>query len=217
MVLPVLDTMPPTVATWTTLSDWYLILGTVAGVIVGGYMVYMIAKNRERPGRVAPKYHAEGDWGHWKTVVLTLCVTGSVLALVEYESFAAVSMVTIPNDPNALQIGVTGRQFSWSFTYPNGHQTFGNLIVPAGQTVILNLTSADVTHSFYIPALEVAKDVQPGIYNQLWFNQPNVGVYTIQCRQLCGVGHAFMKGNLTVLSPSDYAKWYSALPAPGGK
>jgi len=209
-----LDATPPTVQIFSTLQNYYLILGGAASVIVIGYMVYQIAKNRERPGRKVPAFHhEEGDWGNWKGIVMLLCVTGSVLAFVEYQTFASANLVAIPDPPNTLQVGVVGRQFSWSFTYPNGYTDFQNLTVPQGEIVILNMTSADVTHGLYIPALDVAKDAQPGVYNQLWFNATQPGTYTIQCRQLCGVGHALMLSKLVVDTPSVYNAWYSKLPA----
>ncbi len=215
MLYSPLDAIPPTVAIWTTLSNWYVIFGTAAGVVVTAYMVYQIMKNRVKPGREVPAYHheEEGDWGNWKGVVLLLCLTGSVLAFVEYQTFASASLITIPSAPNSLHVEVTGRQYQWSFSYPNGYTDFNNLTVPANQIVILNLTSADVTHGFYIPALSVAKDAQPGITTQMWFNATQTGVFPIECRQLCGVGHTLMLSKLVVLSPADYQKWYSALPS----
>jgi cytochrome c oxidase subunit II len=216
-----LDATPPTVELWTTLQNYYLFLGGAAAVIVIGYMTYLIVHNRERPGRQVPAFHhEEGDWGNWKGVLMILCITGSVLAFVEYETFASASLISLPGDPG-VTVGVTGRQFAWSFTYPNGYTDFQNLTVPAGQIIILNITSADVTHGFFIPALDVGKDAQPGIYNQLWFNATQPGVFTIQCRQLCGVGHALMLSKLIVMPESQYQTWYSKLPqapaASGGK
>ncbi|HEV2389236.1 MAG TPA: cytochrome c oxidase subunit II [Nitrososphaerales archaeon] len=214
-----LDATPPTVQIFNTLQNYYLILGGAASVIVIGYMVFMIAKNRERPGRQVPAFHhEEGDWGNWKGVLLLLCVTGSVLAFVEYETFASANLISIPDPPSAIQVGVVGRQFVWSFTYPNGYTDFQNLTVPLDTIVILNITSADVTHGFYVPELDVAKDAQPGIYSQLWFNATQPGTFTIQCRQLCGVGHALMLSKLVVESASAYNAWYSKLPvAPSAK
>lgn len=209
-----LDATPPTVQIFNTLQNYYLILGGAAAVVVIGYMVFMIAKNRERPGRQTPAYHhEEGDWGNWKGVVLLLCVTGSVLAFVEYETFASANLISIPDPPNTIQVGVVGRQFVWSFTYPNGYTDFQNLTVPLNTVVVLNITSADVTHGFYVPELDVAKDAQPGIYSQLWFNATQPGTFTIQCRQLCGVGHALMLSKLVVESAAAYNAWYSKLPA----
>lgn len=214
MLYSPLDAIPPTVAIWTTLSNYYVLLGTAAGVVVTAYMLFYIMKNRQKPGRAVPAYHhEEGDWGNWKGVVMLLCVTGSVLAFVEYQTFASASLLTIPDPPNNMNVNVVGRQYSWSFTYPNGYTDFKNLTVPANQIVVLNVTSADVTHGFYIPALDVGKDAQPGITTQLWFNATQTGTFTIECRQLCGVGHALMISKLVVLSPSDYQKWYSAIPA----
>lgn len=204
---------PPTVAIYSALQSYYIFLGTAAGVIVGIYMVYNIIKNRERPGRQAPAFHhEEGDWGNWKGVVLLLCVTGSVLTFVEYQTFASANLVALPNDPN-MTIGVTGRQYSWSFTYPNGYTDYQNLTVPINQIIILNITSADVTHGFFVPALDVGKDAQPGIYNQLWFNATQPGTFTIECRQLCGPGHADMLSKLVVLPTDQYNTWYAKLPA----
>ena len=207
---------PPTVAIYSALQSYYLILGTAAGVVVVVYMVYNIMKNRQRPGREAPAFHhEEGDWGNWKGVVMLLCVTGSVLAFVEYETFASANLISIPSDPG-LTVGVTGRQYSWSFTYANGYTDFQNLTVPQNTIVVLNITSTDVTHGFFIPELDVAKDAQPGIYTQLWFNATQTGVFTIQCRQLCGAGHATMLSKLVVVPESQYTTWYSKLPAAKG-
>lgn len=208
---------PPTVTIFNTLQNYYLFLGILASIIVIGYMVFQIAKNRDRPGRKAPAFHEEtGDWGNWKGILMLLCVTGSVLAFVEYETFASANLVALPNDPG-VTVGVTGRQFSWSFTYPNGFTDYQNLTVPMNQIIILNITSADVTHGFFIPALDVGKDAQPGIFNQLWFNATQSGSFLIECRQLCGAGHALMLSKLVVLSDSAYSTWYSKLPTTPAK
>jgi cytochrome c oxidase subunit 2 len=218
MFLPApLAVTPPTVATWNSLQNYYLFFGIAATVIVIAYMMFLIVKNRARPGRAVPAYHEEeGDWGNWKRIVLLMCITGSVLAFVEYETFASASLIAIPSDPTALHINVTGRQYQWTFSYANGYTDFQNLTVPAGQIVILNITSADVTHGFFIPALDVGKDAQPGFYNQIWFNATQTGVYTIQCRQLCGPGHALMLSKLVVDTPQQYQTWYSSLPSTSG-
>ena len=205
---------PPTVTIFSTLQNYYLFFGGAASVIVIAYMVAMIVRNRDRPGRKVPAFHEEpGDWGNWKGILMLLCVTGSVLAFVEYETFASANLVAIPDPPNALQIGVIARQFSWSFVYPNGYTDYQNMTVPVNSIVVLNMTSADVTHGLFIPALDVAKDAQPGLYNQLWFNATQPGTYTIECRQLCGSGHALMLSKLVVVSSAEYQKWYSALPS----
>jgi cytochrome c oxidase subunit II len=209
-----LDVQAPTDVIWWSLFRTYMFLGFAAGTIVTGFMIYWIVKYRHKNVKEAPKFHDESGWGNWKSVVMTLLITGTVLGFVEYQTFASVNLINPPTgaDP-PLTINVTGQQFVWSFTYPNGHVLFHNLIVPVNQIIILNITSDDVDHSFSIPSLSVAKDAIPGEYNFLWFNATNVGnvVNGIRCKELCGVGHALMVGNLTVLSQSAYDQWYSSL------
>jgi cytochrome c oxidase subunit II len=212
-VTPPLVATPPTVQIFNTLQTYYLVLGGAAAVIVVGYMVAMIVKNRERPGRTVPAFHEEkGDWGNWKGILMLLCVTGSVLTFVEYETFASANLISLPNDPG-VSVGVLGVQYRWIYVYPNGYTDYQNLTVPQNQIIILNITSGDVTHGFFIPALDVGKDAQPGIYNQVWFNATQTGVFTIQCRQLCGVGHATMLSKLVVLSDAQYQAFYAKLPS----
>lgn len=208
-----LDVTAPTVQMFNTVQFYYVYLGALAGAIVFVYMFYQIFKNRERPGRQVPAFHhEEGDWGNWKSVVGLLCITGSVLAFVEYQTFAASGLISLPGDPG-VNVSVTGRQYTWTFTYPNGYTDYQNLTVPVDQIVVLNITSADVTHGFFIPALDVAKDAQPGIFNQLWFNATQTGTFIIECRQLCGAGHALMHSQLVVVPQAQYNAWYAKLPS----
>ena len=206
--------MPPTVAIWTNLQNFYLVGGAGATIVVFGFLIYTIAKNRERPGKKAPAFaQPKSEWGNWKVILVLVALAGGLDALVEYETFASASLVAIPNAPDALHIGVTGHQWVWQYTYPDGYSSFSNMTVPEGQIVILNITSADVTHGFFIPTLDVGKDAQPGIVNQIWFNATQTGVFTIECRQLCGVGHALMISKLVVDTPQQYQAWYAKLPA----
>jgi cytochrome c oxidase subunit 2 len=194
------------------LLRYYLFLGTAAGVVVMGFMFYWISKYHHTQVKAAPKFHEESGWGNWKSVVLTLLVTGSVLGFVEYQTFASTNLINPPTNADPpMTIGVTGQQFVWTFTYPNGYTSFKNLIVPVDQIIILNITSVDVDHSLNIASLSVAKDAIPGQYNFLWFNATNIGLFVndIRCKELCGVGHANMIGNLSVLAQPAFNSWYA--------
>src|SRR5438876_10244876 len=148
----------------------------------------------------------------WKGAVATLAVTGTVLFIVQFQTFASFGLIVPPPQAltSGLHISVVGRQWSWTFIYPNGYSS-GNLTVPAGQDVVLNVTSRDVTHSIFIPSLAVGIDATPGRYNTMWFNATQTGVYIIRCRELCGVGHFTMFAKLTVVDPAKYDAWYSRL------
>jgi cytochrome c oxidase subunit 2 len=213
-----IDVQAPTSAIWWSLFRYYMFLGFAAGTVVTAYIVYWVVKYRQKDVKEAPKFHEESGWGNWKNVVMTLVVTGSVLGFVEYQTFASTNLINPPvNADPPLYISVTGQQFVWSFTYPDGYTAFHNLVVPVNTIIVLNITSVDVDHSFTIPSLSVAKDAIPGQYNVLWFNATNLGTVVdgIRCKELCGVGHALMIGNLTVLSQSAYSAWYAGTPGSG--
>ncbi|HQU71123.1 MAG: cytochrome c oxidase subunit II [Calditrichaeota bacterium] len=114
-------------------------------------------------------------------------------------------MATIPDE--GVKVDVTGRMWSWEFTYENGIKS-NKLVVPAGQPVILSLHSNDVIHSFYIPKLRVKKDVVPGLNNQMWFSTSEEGMLDVFCAEYCGDQHAYMAAKIEVVSPSAYDSWY---------
>ncbi len=199
----------PTTAIWQSLFTLYVELGTAAGVVVIALLVYYLMKYRERPSMAA---RVEAKEETWKGAVATLAITGTILFIVEFQTFNSFGLV-VPSPQaitNGLHISVVGRQWSWTFVYPNGHSQ-GNLTVPAGQDVVLTVTSIDVTHSIFIPSLAVGIDATPGKNNTFWFNQPQTGVYIIRCRELCGFGHAGMYTQLVVVTPAAYQAWYSKL------
>ena len=109
--------------------------------------------------------------------------------------------------PGALVIDVVAKQWMWKFQHPGGQAEIDDLHVPAGEPVRLNMTSQDVIHSLYLPALRIKQDVLPGRYTSLWFIADRVGVYRVHCTQFCGADHSLMGGALYVMAPSDYARW----------
>ncbi len=81
------------------------------------------------------------------------------------------------------------------------------VVVPAGATVVMSITAADVIHSWTIPAFGVKQDAVPGRIAQLWFNADVEGVYFGQCSELCGKDHAYMPITVKVVSPEAYEQW----------
>jgi cytochrome c oxidase subunit II len=83
------------------------------------------------------------------------------------------------------------------------------LVVPVGKKVRLLLTSQDVIHAWWVPALAIKKDAIPGFINEMWFQvQPDkAGIYRGQCAELCGRDHGFMPIVVDARSPADYAAW----------
>ena len=81
------------------------------------------------------------------------------------------------------------------------------VVVPVGQIVVMQLTGADVIHSWTIPAFGVKQDAVPGRLAQLWFKAEKEGVYFGQCSELCGKDHAYMPITVKVVSQKAYEEW----------
>ena len=81
------------------------------------------------------------------------------------------------------------------------------VVVPTGATVVMQVTGADVIHSWTIPAFGVKQDALPGRLAELWFEADREGVYFGQCSELCGIAHAYMPITVKVVSPEAYQQW----------
>jgi cytochrome c oxidase subunit II len=84
------------------------------------------------------------------------------------------------------------------------------VVVPVGKTVVMQVTGADVIHSWTIPAFGVKQDAVPGRLAQLWFAAEREGVYFGQCSELCGKDHAYMPITVKVVSQEAYDAWLAA-------
>ena len=109
--------------------------------------------------------------------------------------------------PGALQIYVVAKQWMWKLEQPNGRREIDELHVPRGRAVELVMTSQDVIHSFYVPALRIKRDVVPGVYEVLSFTATRDGEYHLFCSEYCGTDHARMGGRVVVMEPEAYAQW----------
>ena len=87
------------------------------------------------------------------------------------------------------------------------------VVVPVGKTVVMNVTAADVIHSWKIPAFGVMQDAVPGRLAQLWFAAEREGIYFGQCSELCGKDHAYMPITVKVVSEAAYAEWLTKAKA----
>jgi len=91
------------------------------------------------------------------------------------------------------------------------------LVVPVGKKVRLLVTSGDVIHAWWVPALGMKKDAIPGYINELWFRADEVGTFRGQCAELCGRDHGFMPIVVVVKSAEDYDAWLNAQSAPAAE
>jgi cytochrome c oxidase subunit II len=82
-----------------------------------------------------------------------------------------------------------------------------SVVVPVGKTVVMQVTAADVIHSWTIPSFGVKQDAVPGRLAELWFKAEQEGIYFGQCSELCGFYHAYMPITVKVVSEEAYAQW----------
>ena len=109
-----------------------------------------------------------------------------------------------------LIINVTGLQFAWIFSYPDSGVTSGEIHVPVGRHVKLNMNANDVIHAFWVPQFRLKQDVIPGRQTQLQFTATQVGDYPVICAELCGAYHGGMRTRILVQTPEDYKSWISS-------
>ena len=127
--------------------------------------------------------------------------------------FAAVTQLkNIVPPKNPIEIHVLAKQWMWKVEQPNGVREIDELHAPVGRPVELIMTSQDVIHSMFLPALRLKQDVLPGRYTYLWFTADKPGIYHLLCAEYCGTQHSRMTGRLVLMSEADYARWSTAQP-----
>jgi cytochrome c oxidase subunit 2 len=209
-----------------------LYLAAVVFVIVEGALAYSVYKFRAKKSAVAAQIHGNTRLEIGWTVAATLILV--VLTVVTFVKLPSIinppnsdpnglvlsASVTEPSPPNGkkVTICVQGRQYIWRYSYGanclNGAfssklpYSYQEMVVPSNTTIVLEIQSSDVIHSWWVPSLGGKVDAVPGYTTYTWFKAPHPGaLYHGQCAQLCGRSHAAMTAFVKVVSPSDYIAW----------
>lgn len=200
----------------------FLLLGTLVGVVVVGYMLYTAYAYRADGGRGAGADVDRPTLGELPTGSgggrkLALSLTASAVIVIVLIAWTFGTLLYVEADPpdegpgggDQFNVTVTGYQFGWAFEYPNGNTSNGELRVPEGTTVRLRATSSDVFHNFGVPALRVKTDAIPNQWTDTWFVAEETGTYQAQCYELCGAGHSGMTAEVIVMEPAAFERWYA--------
>ncbi len=142
-----------------------------------------------------------------------------VLGLVTIRTIREVQLTEPP--PGSLRVQVIGHQWWWEYRYPDeladGREvvTANELVVPVGRPVWLELESADVIHSWWVPRLAGKTDCVPARTNVTWFQARRAGLYLGQCAEYCGTQHAGMLLRVQAVTPEEFRAWleHQASPA----
>lgn len=193
-------------------TDWYVFVG--AGAFVGLYVyaciVWCLVRYRRRERE--PQQFAGNTALELLYVVLPLVL---VLGL-----FGVTFAIEVPVDRVAAnpqnEVAVTAFRWSWRFDYPGGVTTAGTpdspptLYLPLGESTQIDLRSADVTHSFWVPAFLFKRDAIPGMTNVFDVTPTRTGRFTGRCAQFCGLQHAMMTFVVAVVPRSAYERYLAS-------
>ncbi|HLY50251.1 MAG TPA: cytochrome c oxidase subunit II [Solirubrobacteraceae bacterium] len=195
-----------------TLYYVLLIASVPIFVLVETVVLYSVWKFRLRPG----DGRVDGPPIHGNTrleVVWTVLPALLIIGLVSYAY--TVLRSNEAKKPNQMTVNVTARQFGFEFSYPqaNGKTVVASaLYLPKDQPVVFRLRSLDVIHSFFVPEFSEKLDAVPGITTTLRVTPTRDGTYPVECTELCGPGHAFMRSTVHVISASRFQSWLAAQP-----
>jgi cytochrome c oxidase subunit 2 len=173
---------------------------------VMGLLVHALRRHDEQQRPVDTLWWVVGGGFVFPSVVLS--------ALLVYALLRSDALTPSPTR-DGLVIGVTAKMWWWEVRYidpASGAQVVlaNEIHVPVGRRVMLGVSSADVIHSVWVPAIAGKIDTVPGRVHQLRFEVRDAGVYRGQCAEYCGEQHARMALHVVAQTPQDYERWLAA-------
>lgn len=184
---------------------WYLILSAVILAIV----LYMIIGGVVRYRASKRKGEARQTFGH-KGLEIVWTVIPLIIVTILF--FLSLNVMEKINEPvingEKPDIVIIAHQWWWDMSYPKqGVTTANELHIPVGKKLLMRIQSADVIHSWWVPALGRKIDAIPGHNNFGWIDADSIGVYDGTCSEYCGNEHAWMRIKVIVESQTDFDKW----------
>jgi len=212
------EAVTPVMENITWFHGWLLTIITIITLFVLALLIIVVVKFNARanpvPSRTTHNTLIEVAW----TLIPVL-----VLVAIAVPSFRLLFLeLDVPKAD--LTIKATGKQWYWSYAYPdNGKFEFDSLlaqdkqprllgvdnemVVPVNKVIRVQVTGADVIHSWAVPSFGVKMDAVPGRLNETWFKATKVGIFYGQCSELCGKDHAYMPIAVRVVSDQEFAAW----------
>ena len=188
---------------WTT----WLSVGVVALVV--GILVFAVLRFRRKytgdkeaiPNQVHGSVPLEITWTLIPVIIIIIIAVPTVQTIFDTE-------VRVEPQENDVLVEATGYQWWFKFEYPElGIVTANELHIPVNTRLVIDLDSADVLHSFWVPKLAGKRDMIPNQENQLWLIADEEGVYYGHCAELCLGAHAYMRFRVVVESQEEYDAW----------
>jgi cytochrome c oxidase subunit II len=202
--MPVLTPEGPGAAAIETLWWWLFWMTIIPATFVIGLCLYAVHRGRRR-SRVS-----DAPASRDVAIILWLgaAMPLAVLIVLLIQSFRTGQATNEPPEPPAVTIEIVGHKFWWEIRYPDhGIVTANEIHIPVGQVVRTVLWSADVIHSFWVPALHGKIDNLPGRVNEFWLRADRAGEHLGFCAEFCGTQHALMRVLVIAQPPDEFAAW----------
>jgi cytochrome c oxidase subunit II len=213
------------------LDGLLLVIITAISLFVLALIIWVIVRFNRRanptPARFTHNQPLEVAW----TVI-------PIIILVFIGAFSLPVLFKQLEIPEAdVTIKVTGFQWYWGYEYVDEGFDFASfmlrkeeladygysddefllatdtaMVVPTGRNIVVQITGADVIHSWFVPAFGVKQDAVPGRLTEKWFrvDEGKEGIYFGQCTELCGKDHAYMPITVKAVTPAEYDRWLAA-------
>lgn len=203
--------------------DVYNILwigAAVVGALVEGLLIFAVIKYRGTPrtshGRPVPVH------GNTRLEIAWTIIPAIVLVAIGIPTMRIIADLDKGPSDNPIRVTAIGNQFFFQFVYDDlGNtaagvpiMTNGQLYIPAGRQIDINLQSNDVIHSLWVPTLAGKTDLIPGRTNRMWLSADKPGEYSGQCAEFCGLGHANMRFKVIAQTEADFNAWVESQKNP---
>lgn len=216
---PTLDPVSPMALAISHLFIAMLLIMAGVFLIVAVWLIVNIVKFRARDDGPRPRQNygiakLEIAWTIAPALLLVV-IFGATIMTVGYADppiFAPSASAATLQQAATPDIIVIGHQWFWEIRYPSvGVYTANELHLPVGKRMRVELLSADVIHSLWIPQLNGKRDLIPGQVNYMWLEADKPGVYDGQCAEFCGDAHAWMRIQAIAQPPAQFNAWLQHL------
>jgi cytochrome c oxidase subunit 2 len=181
---------------WIATGVFILVMGALV-------VVLFVFRDRGKEGQKQPKQLH----GSPKLEVLWTVIPAFILAAIAVPTVSSIFELT-ECSPDAMEVEVIGHQWWFEYYYPDADIYTANvMVVPTGEEICAQMTSADVIHSFWIPALTGKRDVVPGQTTTLRLQADEPGDYWGHCAEFCGLSHSLMRARVQAVPESDFDQW----------
>jgi cytochrome c oxidase subunit II len=208
-------------------------------ILWGIFFTCLLIRYRQKEGVPAERHEEKGLLsGLWPDITV-MALEILLIVFYAIPGWNRIKL-NFPKPEDSNHVAVIAEQFGWNVQYPGPDGKLGRrdpklvhftntigldrtdpaakddvvisneLYMPLGKPTLIELSSKDVIHSFSIPEFRIKQDAVPGMNIEVWVEPTMTGHFELGCAQLCGVGHSFMRGDVYVQTPQEFANWLSS-------